>query len=358
MNNIDIRSLSKIITNGIFVITLIVVLLSLVPVFFPALIARLESGYPSTINPYELGPWAIPILVVNMILLSITILYYGKMFPEKITRSIRFIFNFETSRKITFLIILILISAYIGLNVGKVFVPLKDWPDYIGTYKTVEQFDASQFFKTIPAPVIHYGLLKISLETLGNIKIIPFVESVSLLLLTYFITKEITQKRFAGIISMVILMQSNLFLRYDTDYAYTNAWALFYILSLYLIQKKQWHLSIISYVLSILSKALSILFLPMTFFLIYKSDISRKMRIINTIGYALLFTLSIMVTRTGYSKISLHLDQFWIGFTALENFLHFDGLILIFLLPLVTGLFVMSRRGILHANSMMVLITG
>lgn len=153
----------------------------------------------------------------------------------------------------------------------KVFSPASDGFDYNETYQGAQQFNSTNAIKGLVegGAVVHYSLISASLNILGNIRIVPFIESIAVLVLTYFITKEITQKRFAGLVAMVIVLQSSLFLKYDTDYAYTNAWTLFFVLSLYLIQKRQWHFSIVSYVLSILSKELTVLFLPMTFSFIY-----------------------------------------------------------------------------------------
>ena len=46
------------------------------------------------------------------------------------------------------------------------------------------------------------------------------------------------------------------------------------------------------------------------------------------------------------------------GFTSTSPQLRFDGIILVFLLPLVVGLFLSSRRGNVEADSIMFLIMG
>jgi hypothetical protein len=50
--------------------------------------------------------------------------------------------------------------------------------------------------------------------------------------------------------------------------------------------------------------------------------------------------------------------NFWLGFSALSVELRDDTFILVFLLPLIVGLFFMSRRGMTHANSVLFLIMG
>ena len=69
-------------------------------------------------------------------------------------------------------------------------------------------------------------LLLTSLEILGNVKIIPFLGSIALLLTTYFFTNQITNNRLAGIIAMLVLIQSYTFLRYDSFAMYENFWVL------------------------------------------------------------------------------------------------------------------------------------
>ncbi len=51
-------------------------------------------------------------------------------------------------------------------------------------------------------------------------------------------------------------------------------------------------------------------------------------------------------------------DEFALGFTSFSYQLRFDGLVLIFILPLIVGLFIASRNRIQHADSMMAFIGG
>ena len=50
--------------------------------------------------------------------------------------------------------------------------------------------------------------------------------------------------------------------------------------------------------------------------------------------------------------------EFWMGFTSFAYQLRFDGLIMLFMIPLMVGLLIVSRRGIKHGESIMVLISG
>jgi len=50
--------------------------------------------------------------------------------------------------------------------------------------------------------------------------------------------------------------------------------------------------------------------------------------------------------------------DFWMGFSAFYTSFLFDGLILVFILPLTVGLFIASRNGVSQADSILFLIFG
>jgi len=166
---------------------------------------------------------------------------------------------------------------------------------------------------------------------------------------------------------MVIVLQSNVFLMYDTSVSYPNFWILFYLLSLYLILKK-WALSPISYLAGTLSKALTAAFLPMTLFFIYRANIPKQKKVKCVIFYGIIVILGIVFLSVMDVKLEdLRYDvetgrfsthDFLGGFGSLHQSLRYDGLVLLFLLPLTLGLFHASRRGVLHADSIMFLIFG
>ena len=101
-------------------------------------------------------------------------------------------------------------------------------------------------------PHLKHILLKTSQIVFGNFFVIPLISSIGLLLVTYLFTSKITDSRLAGLISLILVLQSNLFLKFDTSAAFSTFWILFYLLSLYLVIKI-WSFSPIFYVLSIFS---------------------------------------------------------------------------------------------------------
>lgn len=313
-------------------------------------------------DPFKIGTLAFPVLSTNLILLVTWSLYNKKRLPSIIKKIHDFIFNFEISHKIAFLVIASMLVIYAGFSVSEIEHSKEEyWGDYSAVKERVHDWSISEITHKFDVHV-RYLLLSTSFNVFGNIRVIPFIASLALLLLTYYITVQISKKRISGIISMIILLQSHLFSVYRATATYDNFWTLFYLLSLCLIYKK-WALSPISYVLSIFSKGLSTIFLPMTLFFIYRSNIPRKNKIGILIQYGIIILVLVAGFFVGYKSQDPLLREFnpydfFAGFTEEGTFLQFDGLVLVFLLPLIIGLFLTSRRGILQADSIMVLITG
>ncbi len=352
---------NRILSWTIFIITISIVLLSLVSVIFPALIVRTFSPIEnSPITPWEVGPLAFPLILTNIIFFGIVLAYYKNKLPLLITKVIKFIFNFEVSRKVAFVVIVALLGIYIMVAMHDLD-EIEGWFDTEHEIKKTENWSIDKLTESLYAP-FRFLLLSSSIELFDNIRVIPFIASIALVILTYLITLEISQKRFAGLVATTILLQSHIFLKYDTTATYENFWTLLYVLSLYLIYKS-WSISAVSYVLSIFSKPLTAIFLPMTFFFIYRSKVSHKKKILTSISYLSIVVIGIVLMIIFDFKlidISVEFSEFyfWQGFTSVYNSLRFDYLALFFLLPLTVGLFLASRKGVLQADSILVLILG
>jgi len=359
---------TSLVTWIIFSSTLITVLISLISAVFPAFLLRSFGGYEDNvgINSFEIGIWAYPLLVTNLVLLGLIFLYVKHKLPTIITKSIKFIFNYEISSKLAFFVVVIIIGIYITASAGELFDGKFQGDFKLHFEPWLELYSVTEFNDTPLDKHVMLFFETISMQVFGNYKVIPFIASIALLLLTYFVTVEMSKKRFAGIVAMVIVLQSNVFLMYDTSVAYPNFWILFYLLSLFLVFKK-WPLSPISYVAGILSKGMTAVFLPMTLFIIYRSNISKQQKLRCVISYGVIIILGIVfLSIMGTDLFEKHVVEvgifsthdFWEGFTSLHPSLRFDGLVLLFLLPLTLGLFHASRRGVAYADSIMFLIFG
>jgi len=116
--------------------------------------------------------------------------------------------------------------------------------------------------------------------------------------------------------------------------------------------------------LSIPLKPLTAIFVPMLLFFIYRSSISRNRKIILIIacsaiflgGAASVLALDIKIAPGPGPEGGFNSDTFWLGFTSFSYQLRFDGLVLLFILPLIVGLLIASQHRVKHADSVLVLI--
>jgi len=349
----------------VFLITLEIVLVSLTAVVFPALITRSVSPITiSPVDPMEPGIMTIPILLTNFALLGVGLAYFIGKLPNIITKSIKFIFNFEVSKKIAFIVLVAIIGVYIGATINELATE-ESFGDYTRVKRAVDAWKIEDVYDLDRLrPHVRTFLLFASQNYFDNIRVIPFLASISLLVLTYLITLELSKKRFAGLVAVAIVLQSHIFLKYDTTATYENFWTVFYIFSLYSIYKF-WPLSPFSWILSILSKPITSIFLPMTLFLVYKAEISRRRKIALAMTYITLASIALgavlaldtnIVGGTGEIKF---VDRFfWNGFVSLAFQLRYDYVVILFLLPLTIGLFIASQKGVIQADSILILIAG
>ena len=347
---------STVLSYGVLVFSISIVLLCCVPIIFPALIQSITSEfsefafYTPQVDPFEIGALAVPFVIVNLSILLIGIIYYKKHL------SLNRFFNFDVSNKIALTIVGVILSIYIILTLTEFSIqePFNDFSkiEWIVMEQGVENLQGFHHY-------VKLTLLTISVNIFGDMRVIPFIGSIGLLVTTFFISKEITQKRIPGIIAMVLVLQSNIFLTYDTSATYSNFWILFYVLSIYLILKK-WKLSHISFILSVFSKSLSGIFLPFTIFFVLNNTKGKK-RIYLLIFYIILIIGGIFaVTSTNilFGASTYHQENFLKGFIVFSYQLIHDPIILIFLLPLTIGLFLKSLKGFHQANSIQILISG
>ncbi|MGI0073077.1 MAG: hypothetical protein ACREA3_04635 [Nitrosotalea sp.] len=346
---------------AVFIPTLVIVFISLISVVFPALITRATSILQAdvldanVVSPYEPGFLAGPLIGINLAILGIGVVYYKRSKGAGILKSIS---KFELSRKRAIIAVIVLLVIFSATTAGTL-VKEEIWEDYIPVKDRLQTWTISDFGKSFE-PSFRYLLLSASLHIFGNIRVVPFITSIALLLLTYFFTANITQKRFAGIVSMTLLLQSDIFISYGTAATYDNSWILLYLFSLYLIEKF-WSPSPVPYFLSIFSKALTVAFLPMSLYFIARSSLPRKSKIYSLGSYgAIVMLLLVAIVILGRNivgtSIGFSATAFWQGFTAMAMQMRFDYIVILFLLPLIVMLFFASRRGVLHADSVMIFI--
>ena len=224
---------------------------------------------------------------------------------------------------------------------------------------TVEDAISGNQNYSLAEPHVKYSLLLISEKIFGDFRVIVFFASVSLLLLTYLITEAITKNRLAGLVSIILLIQSNLFLSFDTSAVYSNFWILFYLLSLYVITKV-WFATPVLFVISIFCKMLTAIFSPMSIFFIFNSEIPKNQKLFLSSIIVILLVIGGIVflgTQESEKLTSFKIDRFWEGFASFAFQMRLDYITILFLVPLIFGLFLSSKK-FKHANSISILITG
>ena len=356
---------STIISYIVFLGTITMVLLNLFSVVFPALLVSTFGTYVEFLSPFEIGYQGVPFIIINIALFGFGILYYKKK-NSSFHDGINKIRNFEISKKIALISMIIILGIYIGLTVPELGVDeAEQYPDFEILQAGLEIWPSGEsediYVREQNDRVVRMFLLDTSNDVLQNIKILPFVASIILVIFTYLLTREITQKRFAGIISMVVLLQSFTFFKYDTIAVYENFWVLFYVISLYVIYKR-WYLSGIAYILAVFTKAFVAPYLLMNVFFAYRTKITRKQKISLLISYAIAFGLMLVLFSSQdavYSDVvRIDFERFLMSFGHFSAQMRFDYLLLFTILPITVGLFVMSRNGIKQADSIMVLFFG
>jgi len=360
----DYKTHIKITSYLAFFSTLSVVLISLIPIIFPALIFSSVNIYPTTLDPFETGQYAIPLVVSCVVIFVTGFAYYKKKLPLSIRKPIEFILNFETSSKVTLIVAIIMIGIYISLTVNEITLDeIEQWPDYRILEMGLDIWPSNDsdniYVIEQNSRYVRMFLLDASENIFQNIKILPFVASILLVIATYFLTYFISQKKFAGLVSMFVLLQSYTFLEFDTIAVYENFWVLFYVLSLLVLHKK-WPFSPALYVISFFTKAFIAPYFVATLFYIYRAKIEKRKKLFSIISYiaSLIFISSIIFFGdTTYMEV-LRIDssEFVMGFTAFSNIMISDPLILFTILPLTVGLFLTSKRGIFEADSILVLL--
>ena len=349
--------------------------ISLISVIFPALISETVSisdleklGISQhEEDPYQIGPLAELLILVNGGIFGICVL--KNRVPEKISILFKKIVSFQISKKVTILTIIVILSIYTIMTIPE-FEKNEEFDDFITMEKrlnesirdnrfTIEDAISGNQNYSIAEPHVKYSLLLISEKVFGDFRVIAFFASVSLLILTYLVTEAITKNRLAGLVSIILLIQSNLFLSFDTSAVYSNFWILFYLLSLYMIVRL-WFTTPILLGVSIFCKMLTAIFVPMSIFFILNSEISKNQKIIITSSMIVLLVVggAIFLGTQEFDKVSsFKTDRFWEGLTSFAIQMRLDGITILFLVPLIFGLFLSSKK-FKHANSISILIAG
>ena len=358
------QKVSRILSYLAFLSTLSIVGISLFAIIFPGFFISAYFPYNAELESFEPSIWLVPVSLFSFSFLLLGFVYYKKKLSGKIYNCIKFALNFETSKRVTLIIIIIILVLYIGFSANELSINEDgQWSDYEVLKKALQIWPSTEsddiYVQEQNSRYVRMALLVSSLEIFQNIKILPFVASISLLIVTFLIASQISHKRFSGIIAMLVLLQSHTFLHFDTVAVYENFWILFFLLGLYLINKK-WQLSSGLYLLAIFTKAFIFVFFLSSIFYIYRAEISSRKKIWTICSYGVAALIILVIFSFGDSIyndiIAVSDSEFFLALNTLGYTLRYDIFIILSLLPLTVGLFLTSRRGILQADSILVLI--
>jgi len=349
-----------------FFCALLVILLTLTTVVFPALFSSHFGLYAENLEPFELGHQSTFLIIGNAIIFGLGILYYKKKIPLVLYNSIEKIRSFELTKKVSIVTLFVILGIYVGFSSPELLI---DESTQWGDYEVLEgalklwPFEKSDniFIQEQNDRYVRMFLLDISYDLFQNIKLLPFIASILVVIFTYLVTVQFCQKRFAGIISIIVLLQSHVFLKFDTIAVYENFWVLFYLISLYVIRKK-WFLSPIFYILAFFTKAYMAPYLLMTLFTAYRSEITKgkKLAILASYAVVVIFAIAlIFLGETVYPDvIDINYNKFMLGFQAISTQLRFDFFFIVTILPVTVGLLVLSKNKLKEADSILILIFG
>ena len=357
---------SKVVSYVVFFCTLLVVLLTIISLIFPALFSSYFGKFGENLDPFESNNQSIYFIVSNVVIFGFGIAYYKKKIPLLIYDVIEKIRTFEISKRVSIISLAVILVVYVGLSIPELSIDEStQWGDYGILEDGLEIWPFGQSDDvTIQEQNDRYVrmfLLDISLDIFQNIKLLPFIASILVVVFTYLITVQFCQKRFAGIIAIIVLLQSYTFLKFDTIAVYENFWVLFFLISLYVIQKK-WFLSPVAYILAFFTKAYVAPFFLMTLFTTYRSQIPRRTKIAILISYIIIVSVAIAIIFLGDTVypdvININYSKFILGFQTISAQLRFDLFFIMTLLPVTVGLMFLSKNKLKHADSILILIFG
>ena len=356
--------------NGLIIwvicaIGIFVVLLSSVSIVFPGLIISIVD-----VNlfgePFEIGTMGIPFIIINIIVFSLILLHLKKRLPEIFTIISEKIFSFDLSKRNSFVILGIILTIYIATSANELSInEVEQYGDYLVLERAInvwpEQEAENKYLAEQLDRHVRMALLVASEEVFHNIKVIPYLASIFLLITTYFLTVKLSDRNFTGLVAVILILQSSTFYIYDTIAVYENFWVLFYVFSIYLIFKKP-KISSIFFILAIFSKAIIVLWLPISILVTLLSDIPKNKKIFVLTTHIIAIIISLIIFQYSDSVyqnvIDIEPSEFWIGFTTLAFNLRFDVVLLLLLLPVSAGLFLKARKGDKNSISLIVLICG
>jgi len=211
-----------------------------------------------------------------------------------------------------YLLVFAIILVYVGFNAYDLFLT-DQYPDYpLYVKRLLDNCNYNSIFDLRGA--IQWDLVCFS-KSLGNEKLLPFIASVCILPLTFLISRRFTGSNILGIVSLLIVFSSGNFYLFDSSSTYPQFWALFFLLSFYLIHNDKFYLfSPFFLILAIFTKPLAFLYLPIILYSINDSNLSNGKK-------AILYLISIVIIALSIVRL-LSVDLGTDFIFNMDNLLH------------------------------------
>jgi len=121
---------SQAVSYAVFFCTLVVVLLILTPVIFPALYSSFFGMFTENLDPFELGYQSVFFIVSNILILGFGVAYYKKKIPSLVYNVVEKIRTFEIPKRVAMISLAVILVVYIGLSAPELFIDEgEQWSD-------------------------------------------------------------------------------------------------------------------------------------------------------------------------------------------------------------------------------------
>ena len=190
---------------------------------------------------------------------------------------------------------------------------------------------------------LKWWTLCLSDKLFENPRVIPFIYSIILIPITYSFATHLTQRKTVGIITVLVLVTSGTFTTFDTTSTYEQSWVVFLLLSLIMVMRGNALGMIVFFVLSVLSKPIALIYVPVIFAFIYHQH--EKFL---AIAFGLLITVMIIIGLTSSvdqigGGFEFNLDELLHGFYNWWFYLNASMLVAM-TLPLVLWRLIVMRK--------------
>ena len=96
----------------------------------------------------------------------------------------------------------------------------------------------------------------------------------------------------------------------------------------------------------------------MSIFFVLNSSMQKQRKIIVAVSIVIILIIGITISTTQTNvEVKWSAEEFWLGFTAFAFQMRLDSIFVLFLLPLIVGLFIITKNN-RHANSLLILLAG